>query len=273
MERKLLAKTIPEKTIQEHTSDAIKHYDDLKKKLMGKLSEQEFEILRLAVLYHDLGKANEKFQNKLTRKIEKEAQVIDHLPGLEEIPHNYLSCAFVDIEKLEEKFNEDECFILCMAIYLHHVRRITEEKQIRDYINNGFDHYQPDFGAFVENIKNTPDTIFLDYIKVDHLEWYERNPALYKKYVMTKGLLNRIDYAASSSIPDIEEDSKDAEGLVISDRILKKFSALKDVQQFMLENKDNNLVVTAATGIGKTEAALLWINDSKGFYTLPLKFL
>ena len=46
---------------------------------------------------------------------------------------------------------------------------------------------------------------------------------------------------------------------------------LKPAQQFMMEHKDESLVVVAPTGSGKTEAALLWLNGEKGFYTLPLK--
>ena len=39
----------------------------------------------------------------------------------------------------------------------------------------------------------------------------------------------------------------------------------------MMEHKNENLVIVAPTGSGKTEAALLWLNGEKGFYTLPLK--
>lgn len=43
------------------------------------------------------------------------------------------------------------------------------------------------------------------------------------------------------------------------------------LQNFMKNNRDKNIVTVAQTGHGKTEAGLLWIGDSKGFFTLPLR--
>ena len=43
------------------------------------------------------------------------------------------------------------------------------------------------------------------------------------------------------------------------------------MQQFMTKNKEQNVILKAQTGLGKTEAALLWIGNSKGFFTLPLR--
>ena len=51
---------------------------------------------------------------------------------------------------------------------------------------------------------------------------------------------------------------------------LKNYN-LRPVQTYMKENVEQNLVVIAPTGSGKTEAALLWLNGEKGFYTLPLR--
>ena len=62
---------------------------------------------------------------------------------------------------------------------------------------------------------------------------------------------------------------KDGEG--IEEKVLNKFIQLRPVQEYMYQNQDKNLVIVASTGIGKTEASLLWIGNNKGFFTLPLK--
>jgi len=43
------------------------------------------------------------------------------------------------------------------------------------------------------------------------------------------------------------------------------------LQNFCADNRDENIIVVANTGMGKTEAGLLWIGDNKGFFILPLR--
>ena len=65
MENKYVAKTENEKTIYEHTKDLLRQYEIIKKQYPNILQEKEWELLKDAILYHDLGKINTKFQNKL----------------------------------------------------------------------------------------------------------------------------------------------------------------------------------------------------------------
>ena len=38
----------------------------------------------------------------------------------------------------------------------------------------------------------------------------------------------------------------------------------------MIDKREKNVIAIAQTGMGKTEAGLLWIGDTKGFFILPL---
>ena len=92
---------------------------------------------------------------------------------------------------------------------------------------------------------------------------------------MLKGLLNKIDYAASSYIP-VEEKNDFLEEKMddFLKNVLKKDNPKNDwneLQKFMIHNQNENVVVVAQTGYGKTEAGLLWIGNNKGFFTLPLR--
>ncbi|WP_240516632.1 CRISPR-associated helicase Cas3' [Brachyspira sp. G79] len=96
-------------------------------------------------------------------------------------------------------------------------------------------------------------------------ENYNPSYDIWKNYIIIKGMLNKIDYAASAYDDYIEIESDDA-----SKKVLSKFEP-NECQKYMLKNKDKNIIVIASTGIGKTEGALLWAGKSKTFYTLPLK--
>ena len=44
-----------------------------------------------------------------------------------------------------------------------------------------------------------------------------------------------------------------------------------ELQKYMIDKREKNIIAIAQTGMGKTEAGLLWIGDTKGFFILPLK--
>ena len=67
MENEYIAKTYPKReTIVEHTDRLIKNYYILKE-LYPNL-KVDWDILKLACLYHDLGKMNVKFQKKINNE-------------------------------------------------------------------------------------------------------------------------------------------------------------------------------------------------------------
>ena len=186
-----LAKSDPLETIQEHTNKLIENYNILKE-IYPNL-EVNWDILYKACLYHDLGKMNLKFQER----IERQKKVSS------EIPHGILSLAFIDYEKMEEEgFSEDEIKILFHAIAYHHERELTYddeelEKEI-ELLANEYDGF---------NYDKLKEESYLD--QIDEMYFYKddriyENEDIFFKYIMVKGLLNRIDYAASGHI-DVEK--------------------------------------------------------------------
>lgn len=97
---------------------------------------------------------------------------------------------------------------------------------------------------------------------------------MFLRLTILQGLLNRLDYAASAHIPvEVPQDFLPAALENLISRWQKKDPCIvwNDLQVYMKENPDKNLIVIAQTGMGKTEAGLLWLNQDKGFFTLPLK--
>ncbi len=86
--------------------------------------------------------------------------------------------------------------------------------------------------------------------------------------ILIKGFLNKCDFSASGNTEieyknDFLEES--LEGLLNSWKIDNKEAKWNELQQFAKDNRDNNIMVVAQTGMGKTEAGLHWIGNNKGF--------
>lgn len=253
-----LAKSNPEETIQEHTDKLLENFEILKKLYLN--LEVNWEMLRIACIYHDLGKMNKKFQDKI-EKIKKHDN---------EIAHNLLSIAFIDAKLLKEQysFTNEEIEIIVQAVARHHERG---------------DYNALNYEEEIELIKSEAENFKYDKIKIGKIKKisakYFSNNRIYANseyfldYVKIKGLLNRLDYAASGDIEvEIKNDflNKGLENFYNKNLKPKNYE-WNELQEFMRENSDENIVVVAQTGMGKTEAGLLWIGDNKGFFTLPLK--
>ncbi|NRT80306.1 CRISPR-associated helicase/endonuclease Cas3 [Clostridium beijerinckii] len=268
MENKALAKTKDEETIIGHTEKLLDNYNTLKK-CYPNIKNLDWELLELACIYHDMGKLNTKFQNKLMEKL-KYPLLKDELEDIFEIPHGYLSSAFLNLEELQEKYGLDGLKILCQSIFYHHNREKPDNMDnIKRTINEDLSKYINEF--YYERIGKVEQltTKYWKYVKRRLPDSDEYDSETNKKFIMTKGLLNKIDYAASSGVP-IEYRNDELE-----ERTYEFFNNMKSepnkLQKFMKESRDNSVIAIASTGIGKTEGALLWIGNNKGFFTLPLR--
>lgn len=279
-----LAKSNPKESIMEHTDKLLDEFY-LLKSIYPNLKNVNWELLRIACIYHDIGKMNTKFQNKIISNINKQYEASnkleqielleDKLIKVEEIPHGYLSNAFIPREFINSNFTDDEIRILYESIFYHHNREKLEgnrKKELLMVIREDLSQYIDEFKydkLIDNNIKINTDfmRVIRERILIENsilnIEQYE----IASKFIMTKGLLNKIDFAASSNVKVEIEPGK------LTDLTKKSIEPYKlnDLQEYMEKNRDENLVIVASTGIGKTEGALLWIGDNKGFFTLPLR--
>ena len=280
MNNPFLAKTKDRESIIEHTEKLHKNFTKLKNTYPYILN-LNWDLLELACLYHDLGKMNTKFQNKLIKKLNKAElkkgseckeliqELKDNFLEIEEIEHGYLSPAFL-AEEVVEHYSFDERRILYQSIYFHHYReKLKNLEELQKIINEDLSKYIQNFDyKKIGKIEKLNDS-FMEYIDRRIPDIEEDSEETIKKYIMTKGLLNKIDYSASA---DIEVEIKNEDLFEKTSEFLKKggFKPNK-LQEYMINHQDDNNIIRASTGIGKTEAALFWIGNNKGFFTLPLK--
>jgi CRISPR-associated endonuclease/helicase Cas3 len=239
----------PKESIFEHTEKLKKSAEILYN--FGYIKDNDlYHDLRVACEYHDYGKANSEFQKR----------VVAHYPfnPNTEIPHNVLSLFFVDEDKCRDYIN------VAFAVLYHHYHKNSpvdifydEEELIKKFIEElGVDE------STYENMYDCIDEIgeLFSLIETDPKK---------KNAVLLKGFLHKCDYSASANIRC--EYPNDFLLEQINNWKNKNDITFNSLQQFCLDNTDKDIVVTAPTGMGKTEAGLLWCGDNKCFFVLPLR--
>lgn len=264
MDKRYLAKSNPEEDIQGHTDKLLENYKVLKSIYPN--IEVNWDILYKACVYHDLGKMNIKFQKRINGK-----------KSSGEIPHGILSMAFIDYRKLKkiDGYNRKDIKVLFHSIAYHHDRVLDFEiEDVEEEIENlkeQFDNFNYDK---LNGEKFLADTIEDSYF-VKNGRLYEAKDGVYFfNYIMVKGLLNRLDYAASADIcVEVKNDflQKSLQNMMKKWQEKNKNACWNNLQKHMKNSKDENVIIIAQTGMGKTEAGLLWLGDEKGFFILPLK--
>ena len=269
-------------SLEMHTKKLIKLFEDFLLKYKNQFKQKEIDLIRTACEMHDLGKINYKFQKEMYKKSSmpfEENKNIEafykRYKNIKNIPHGILSCCFINEDELKQKYDFDynDLEILATSIYNHHNREFDlEDSEIFEKIiandlninakNFGIEYCSSD-GLMNNKIKNNVFQLKPKYL---YNFWI--------KFIIIKGMLNKLDYAASTHLYNKKQIGINALELEPFDpqkNIETKFNKINECQKYMLENKDKNVIVIASTGIGKTEGALLWAGKSKTFYTLPLK--
>jgi CRISPR-associated endonuclease/helicase Cas3 len=247
-------------TLEEHNSRLLKNLETLKS-MFGDLIENcldkkfrntFWKALELACIYHDYGKAHAWFQKKVGNPNYRRFQ-----GNFPEVKHNLLSPAF-----LPKEADEDLRTLIALAIVHHHDYEPSQEnaEKVEEVLQKEF---QKDIDFIHKKVLIVREEEILEKLGREKFGNF---------YILLKGFLLRIDHASSSRFADNVETNRLESTESEVEKYLKehKKSEFNDLQEFVLKERDSNLIVTASTGYGKTEAGFIFLKD-KGFFTIPIR--
>ncbi|WP_164668054.1 CRISPR-associated helicase Cas3' [Virgibacillus doumboii] len=271
----LIAKTWPRlETLMEHTDELLDRFNVLKRAYYEKIPDERiWGILYKAAQYHDLGKINNDFQVKMHNAL-KTNEVV-HPSKFGHIPHNYLSPFFLPVSNWD--LSKDERRVLVQAIAYHHERNTQPDvtfltKVYEEELMNHFNKIACEMEVDVPEKNQKKYKITNPLKPKDRITEIKDGKDTYYLYILIKGLLHRLDHAASAHVPiEVDTDVNIAE--LTYNYMQENFGrkALRPLQEFTYKNQDKNLIIIAQTGMGKTEASLLWAGKDKTFFTLPIR--
>lgn len=248
----------PDETIEEHTENLLKCLELLIS--LNYVDTEDSKILERAIIYHDVGKADFLFTERLKNNTK--------FDKFKEVPHNILSyyMMYIELNNFSNSFlNENNLAsyaILNHHHYINNFKYITCEDNRKLMLERLLNIY-PDLD------KNRKEKLDRNLKKIK--DSYKENQM---NFIKILGLLNKCDYSASAHIPvEFYPDflEKGLDNLLNGWKREDDKANWNELQNFCKENKKENLIVIAQTGMGKTEAGLHWIGDTKGFFVLPLK--
>lgn len=248
----------PDETIEEHTENLLKCLELLIS--LNYVDTEDSKILERAIIYHDVGKADFLFTERLKNNTK--------FDKFKEVPHNILSyyMMYIELNNFSNSFlNENNLAsyaILNHHHYINNFKYITCEDN-RKLISERLLNIYPDLD------KNRKEKLDRNLKKIK--DSYKENQM---NFIKILGLLNKCDYSASAHIPvEFYPDflEKGLDNLLNGWKREDDKASWNELQNFCKENKKENLIVIAQTGMGKTEAGLHWIGNTKGFFVLPLK--
>ena len=281
----IYAKSEPRETLVEHTENVLRTLAAIKDRTAG-FSEDFWRACYVMCLFHDAGKITDNFQDALNGKRD------------ENIRHEMLSGTF--LLTLSQDFLTKHS-LQTIAIYSHHKRLNAElfdrdeHKELRlsysrikewfEYAVGraelvGINHSVPE--ANLKKLSNWTAAQhqhhFVRFYSHLKLRWSAEDRF---DYIFPKAVLNIADWSASGHFKLTSALRFDA--AYLRSKIEEKLRAEgKEVaqpvsfRQFQQDSHtDTNVIATAPTGSGKTEAALLWASQKSDYdkiiYCLPTR--
>lgn len=283
---------LPARTLKEHIDDCLLIHFFLKKSFPkinfhSGLEENYWELLRICIICHDLGKAHIEFQ-----------KVLAGLPNKwNKQRHEVFSIPFVDaLENIDSPLLK----IIRLVVAGHH----KDFEHLQSYINvynkadillDGVDDVEIiDFETSFHNnvqVHAALELLTIHNIKVKSIlpnsvnglvrsynkkPWHQSDPD-YFKLMMLFGGLKWCDHLGSALVKYIRLlEKSDFNFLKVQqDKLIEIGTDFYDHQK-RCANVDGNLFLTAPTGSGKTESAFIWLNNQfevngqgRVFYILP----
>lgn len=281
----VLAKSAPidnPETLFCHSREVLQQAELLKKSYGAKILEpvpnqykQYFwNALFLVCAAHDLGKVQSLFQNKILKACKRENEFLLSVRGIEEIPHNIISPAFIHNQVKE--FSKEIRPAIYQAIAFHHARgkRYLEsdkawmavENVIKNDVCNRLAELEDMQQLFTYQLQS-PSAGYLRKLQ-EHLEG---DVATF--YLLLKGFLYRVDHSGSAHLPSEVCSNRHSSQQIVDYLVSKRGIDRRNIWQigYARHASDQNVILQAGTGSGKTEFALYWIGSEKAFYTLPMR--
>lgn len=278
----ILAKSNPPTSLKQHINDGITVYKELKKSFTGlsKIVDNEnfWGLLKIAIIFHDLGKAHKEFQNLLLGKSADWKQQ----------RHELFSLPFVKALGIK---NKD---LLYYVVAGHHKDFENLVYHLKNY-GSSADDFGLDLGGAEEIITfekefidKLPINSVLELLKsfgfeinkpivhnpIDELQQFiakgSENKPQHIMLLLLAGAFKHCDHLSSAGISQIHS--------LIPDDFKYLYESDFDFYNHQKEACDleGNAILTAPTGSGKTETSLLWLQNQikencsgRVFYVLP----
>jgi CRISPR-associated endonuclease/helicase Cas3 len=279
----MLAKKDPPETLIEHTEKLLSVFSYIVKycpEIPSICGVKDFyEHLFYAIVFHDLGKVATGFQEKWNKWGYR---------------HELLSAGFINLISFVDD-DTKKAIKLCVAT--HHkncdeirerysttldigkdvfIKKRNELNYAFDYINSYFlkiEKWAPDY--LNKKIKSITPIVSIDQVEdiyKNTIVWYLQNykeeniSLLHQEYgIFLRGFLITCDHLASANINEIKSSVKN-----INKQL--NINNFYPYQKRVNECK-SDIFLSAPTGSGKTESALLWaenkLNDNRLYYVLP----
>jgi len=279
--KEVLAKSEPPIPLKQHIDECLTVYESLRK-AFGRLpvndSTHFWELVRLGVIFHDLGKSHTGFQKML------EGNPRDWYHQR----HELFSASFIDCLDLPE---EDK-LLLKLVIAGHHKDFCFLFDHLQHEYKTGEDIFSLGEGGkldWEEETQKIDDRFIQSFLKgynvslkpsslaipMQLVKNYMQKPANstninFRILLLAAGVLKQCDHSASAGIFKMN---------VLEEKHFKFLYGTKWAPYFhqkKASETNGNIVLTAPTGSGKTEASLMWLHkqlkengQGRTFYILP----